>query len=308
MRLWYHPESDSLFLDKVQNDPLCEDVTDDPAFRKAARERGLRFTYDGADEVTSKRRTIADAIVDSYKKWERKPADLYPTPVDGTESVIPALQVIAEYAKLSRPLGRGGDQTKGARVWEPACGDGRMARVLEYHGFDVLATDIRETPGHGIGGIDFLKDAPRVMGWSPEDDIDLIVSNPPFSLAEQFIRKALSITPNVAMLLKMQYWNAASRLPFFAEHRPAFVLPLTWRLAFLEKERGKSPLMDCAWVIWSGHADPEVCVFEPLKRRRYPGYAGPGLKSSMAALEEALGDLTNGLAAGSLGSLVGGGR
>lgn len=279
MRLWYHPESDSLFLAKEQADPLCEDVSDEPAMRKAARERGLQFTYEGPAGP----KTVADAIVASYKKWERKPADLYPTPVDGTECVIPALQVIAEYHEHhcgSRP-----------RVWEPACGDGRMSRVLEWHGFDVLSTDLRETPGYGIGGVDFLKSHERTMGWHPPDDIDLIVSNPPFSLAELFIRQALTYTPNVAMLLKATYWNAASRLPFFNEHRPAFVLPLTFRLAFLEKERGKSPLMDCVWVIWS-HWGEEHCVFEPVPRRRYPGYAGPGLRSGMAALEEALTDLT----------------
>jgi len=297
MRLWWHPESDSLFLDEYQTDPLAEDVTDIASYRKAARDRGLKFTYDGPDEVTSRRASIAAAIVASYKRWERKPADLYPTPVDGTESLIPVLDVMRNYLELDRPV----------TIWEPACGDGRMARVLEWHGFDVLGTDIRETPGYGLGGVDFLKDAPRTMGWSPQDDVDMIVSNPPFSLAEEFIRKALSITPNVAMLLKATYWNAASRLPFFHEHRPKFVLPLTWRLAFLESERGKSPLMDCIWVVWSELGD-ENCVFEPIKRRRYPGYAGRGLKGSMAALEEALGDLTNGLvdARGRMPALAGG--
>lgn len=275
LRLWYHPESDSLFLHTEQADPLCEDVSDLPEFRKAARERGLKFTYEGASQP----KTIADAVVASYKKWERKPADLYPTPVDGTESLIPVLKVMRDHGV-------------GNRVWEPACGDGRMSRVLEWHGFDVLSTDLRETPGYGVGGVDFLKDAPRTMGWSPEDDIDMIVSNPPFSLAELFIRKALTITPNVAMLLKATYWNAASRLPFFDQHRPALVLPLTWRLAFLEKERGKSPLMDCIWVVWSDGSEFDHCVFEPIKRLRYPGYAGPGLRSGMAALETALIDLT----------------
>lgn len=280
MRLWYHQDSDALHISDVW-DGVSEDVTDIAKMRKAAKDRGLTFVYEGMETADFKRRTIADAIVASYKKWERKPADLYPTPVDGTESLVPVLNVMRDHLALTGPC----------RVWEPACGDGRMARVLEWHGFDVFGSDFRETPGYGIGGIDFLKDAPRTTGLIPHDSFDMIVTNPPFSLAEQFIRKALSITPNVAMLLKATYWNAASRLPFFHEHRPAFVLPLTWRLAFLESERGKSPLMDCVWVVWSALGE-EHCVFEPIKRLRYPGYAGKGLKGAMANLEEALADLT----------------
>lgn len=280
MRLWFHEDADLLHISE-EWDGVSVDVTTDAKMRKAARDRGMKFAVE--PEVTSAPKTIADAIVASYKKWERKPADLYPTPVDGTESVIPALLVLREYL-----------DAKGApdcRVWEPACGDGRMARVLEWHGFDVLGTDIRETPGYGIGGIDFLKADEQHLGWNPAEDIDMIVSNPPFSLAELFIRKALSITPNVAMLLKATYWNAASRLPFFHEHKPAFVLPLTFRLAFLESERGKSPLMDCIWVVWSAHGE-ENCVFEPIPRRRYPGYAKPGVFAAVSALDEAISALT----------------
>lgn len=287
MRLWYHPESDALFYDVEWPGQECEDVTDVPKFRKAAKDRGIRVPEVTSEPMTSitfankPATTLATAIVQSYKKWERKPADLYPTPVDGTESVIPALKVLAEYAG-------------GMRVWEPACGDGRLARVLEHHGFQVDATDLRPYSGYGnvrctrdtiSGGFDFLNDDPvRKWGWEPKPD--LIVTNPPFSLAEQFIKKALTYTPNVAMLLKQSYWNAASRLPFFHEHRPAFVLPLTFRLAFLEEERGKSPIMDCCWVIWSQENTPEdPCVFEPIMRRRYPGYAKKGVLSATEILE-----------------------
>lgn len=283
MRLWFHEDSDSLYISATQDDPYAEDVTDIAKFRKAAKDRGLKFVYEGQETADFKRRTIADAIVASYKKWERKPADLYPTPVDGTESIIPVLEVLREHMGLA--------SNADCRVWEPACGDGRMARVMEWHGFTVFGSDFRDTPGYGVGGIDFLKDQPRTTGLLPHDSFDMIVTNPPFSLAEQFIRKALSITPNVAMLLKATYWNAASRLPFFAEHRPAFVLPLTWRLAFLESERGKSPLMDCIWVVWSQHGE-EHCVFEPMQRLRYPGYAGKGLRGSMASCEEAMSELS----------------
>lgn len=282
-RLYYHAESDSLFIEEEDNqtDPFIEDVTDDPKMRVAAKLRGLKFDL-APPEVTSPK-TFADAITSSYRRWHRKPADLYPTPVNGTESVMPALLVLAEYFEAhtgARP-----------KVWEPACGDGRLSRVLEWHGFDVFSSDLRQHPGYGIANFDFLADHVSEYGWEPGEEVDMIVTNPPFGKAEEFIRKALSITGNVAMLLKQTYWNAASRLQFFHEHKPAFVLPLTFRLAFLESERGKSPLMDCCWVIWAEYGE-ENCIFEPIPKRVYPGYHGPGLRSAMAALEEALLDLT----------------
>lgn len=190
--------------------------------------------------------TIADAVITSMKTHKRKEADFYPTPVDATK-------VICDRISLD----------SGTIVWEPACGDGAMAEVIStYVGKDhVIATELRTDGGYGRGGIDFLA--------STEDDHlhipEWIITNPPFNLAREFIEKALSITPNVAMLLKATYWSAASRHSLFIEHPPAWVLPLTWRPAFLEAERGKSPLMEVCWLVWEkNHIGPTK--FEPLLR------------------------------------------
>jgi hypothetical protein len=293
MRLYFHSESDSLFWDEFQTDPFTDDVTDEPKFRKAAKVRGLQepeviSEVIDAKVYSPKGQSIADAIITSYKKWERKPADLYPTPVDGTESLIPALKA------MKRP-----DGLPIKRIWEPACGDGRLARVLEWHGFEVISTDLREFPGYGEGGLDFLVEHPMTKwGWDV-GEIDAIVTNPPFSLAEEFIRRALMFTPNVAMLLKQTYWNVGGRSAgLWLDHMPDLELKLTWRLAFLAKERGNSPLMDCMWNIWSGEnaARPladRMCVAEPLPRRKYLGYGGTGLKPAMQVLEGELDELTS---------------
>lgn len=271
-RLWFHPESDGLFWDtEYPHDGLCEDVTDSKVHRDAAVERGMA-TPPGV--LPLKAHGMAEAIVESYKKWERKPADLYPTPVDGTESLMPLLQ-----------------QYGVKRVWEPACGDGRMARVLEWHGLDVLATDLREHSGYGIGGFNFLTDHLSKIGWDPKDDIDAVITNPPFSHAKEFIIKALTVAPFVAMLVKQTYWNVQGRLPLWDGFRPSYFLPVTWRLAFLKDERGNSPLMDCAWVVWVRDWNEPGCFMEPLRRRVYPGYHGRGLVGANASLTEAVVEL-----------------
>jgi hypothetical protein len=153
-------------------------------------------------------------------------------------------------------------------VWEPACGDGAMARVLQGYGHYVSASDIR--PYSMVGGVcwDFLHPAwPKATGGRKPE---WIITNPPFNLAEEFIRQALSITPNVAMLVKSQFWHAASRAKLFGEHPPAAILPLTWRSDFLAGDKGGAPTMDCLWTVWMsprpGAADWFHPRYEPLMR------------------------------------------
>lgn len=186
--------------------------------------------------------TYASAIVGAQKTHKRKEADFYPSPPDVTEALMQFLRLDPETS-----------------IWEPACGDGAMSRILERHSNHVSSSDLRDDPSiYGRRGVDFLQ-VDESDEW-----FDWIITNPPFNVAEGFIRKSLSITPNVAMLLKSQYWHAASRLQLFNDHPPTFILPLTWRPSFLEKERGNSPLMDVIWVVWRGKTN--VTQFQPLPR------------------------------------------
>lgn len=169
--------------------------------------------------------TVASAIIGSQRVHARKPADFYPTPADAT-------WVLLNHLKLP----------PGTRVKEPACGDGAMSRVLQAANLDVRSSDLRIDSGFGVGGVDFLKE--------PGGSADWVITNPPFNVAAEFIEQALLVAPNAAMLLKSQFWHARSRIELFERHTPSEILPLTWRPAFLEKERGSSPLMDVIWVVW----------------------------------------------------------
>lgn len=60
-----------------------------------------------------------------------------------------------------------------------------------------------------------------------------------------------------------------------------------------EKERGNSPLMNCAWVIWTEKNDlGDFCIFEPMRKIAYPGYQSDGLRTALAKLGQAVDDLT----------------
>lgn len=166
--------------------------------------------------------------------YQRNSQDFYPTPPDATQALIDFLKI---------PRGR--------TIWEPAVGKGDLANVLRANWYFVIGTDIQT-------GTDFLTCDVVPCDW--------IITNPPFSLAEQFIRKCVEFKKPFALLLKSQYWHAKSRLSLFREHPPRYVLPLTWRPDFLFKTRGKgSPLMDVMWVVWDERPAAHTEYF-PLER------------------------------------------
>ena len=161
-------------------------------------------------------------------KDDRRKLDFYPTPPEATKALCDFLQK----ENLLR---------KGSFVWECASGEGIMSQVLESEGYTVYSSDIQS-------GTDFLQSI-------PSEDVDAIITNPPFMIADEFIKKAVSEYGVVAFLLKSQYWHSKKRLELFEKHQPAYILPLTWRPDFRfdihEKEGVKgSPTMDVCWNVW----------------------------------------------------------
>lgn len=239
MRLFWHPESEAYFLEQpgdwqnTADGGLCEDVSEIEHHRRLAVLDDIDLSEITAPQEPEKVKAVgmSGAIAEAMRKWARKPADLYPTPVDCTYSLIPHI------AHLLPP---------DASIWEPACADGQMVDPLRQYGYRVMATDLRPDIKGGQGGVDFL--VPGSLYHSQQ--YDAIMTNPPFSVADQFIRRALEHAPVVVMLLKAQYWNTKNRKALFRETKPYMELNLTWRPAFLAKERGNSPLMDCMWVVW----------------------------------------------------------
>ena len=95
---------------------------------------------------------------------------------------------------------------KRASVWEPACGDGAMAKPLgEYFG-DVRATDIH---AYGYGEQhDFL------LGLTGAPPPRWIITNPPFNLAQRFAEIALAIARcGVALLVRTNFLESQARYP-----------------------------------------------------------------------------------------------
>lgn len=180
--------------------------------------------------------TLSNSSVE-YDWRKRPPTDFYPTPPEVTVALINFLGI-----------------EKAARIWEPAAGNGMMVRTMEHHGYSVVAGDIQT-------GQDFLQQDHNGCNW--------IITNPPFCIAEQFIRHAAPMPlDGFALLLKSQYWHSSKRLKLFNQIKPTYVLPLTWRPDFLFGAASGSPTMEVLWTVWVDlSARDEVHTeYHPLRR------------------------------------------
>jgi hypothetical protein len=171
--------------------------------------------------------------------YARKEGDFYETPEWVTEALIPHLR--------SGPVCLHRNRT----VWEPAAGRGKMSRVLERHFQTVLSTTLESTDPDDLiaGGLDFLKAQNRF------ELPDAIITNPPYSLAEEFVRHALKLAVSygfvIAMLLRNEWDCAKGRNDLFTEQPFAKKVILTSRPWWFDKKPGDSgPRHNYAWYIW----------------------------------------------------------
>lgn len=150
-------------------------------------------------------------------------------------------------AKLTRAL-MAAERFEGA-IWEPACGDGAMSRILgERH--TVWSTDIADY-GYGAGGIDFLQQVK--LSRPSGGEMPNIVTNPPFKLWLPFAKHALSLKPpKLALLDRLLMLEGWERSEFFK----ASGLTRVWivgrgkMLPPGAEDKGHSGMICFAWFVW----------------------------------------------------------
>lgn len=134
----------------------------------------------------------------------------------------------------------------GLTAWEPACGEGHMARPLaEYFAF-VRASDVHAY-GHGEV-LDFLMPIP------PDRRPHWIITNPPFRLAEHFIDRAFGIaTGGVAMLVRSAFIEGKARYQrLFSVRPPSMVLQFAERVPMVKGrvDADASSATAYQWLVW----------------------------------------------------------
>lgn len=155
-------------------------------------------------------------------------------------------------------------------IWEPACGEGHISKVLKSHGYDVRESDIVDRMGNEVldfltvpsGGGEDLFQQEKPYTWEGD-----IVSNPPYVYAAEFVTKALEIIPvghKVAMFLKLTFLESATRRELFKKYPPIRVWVASKRLRCLPNGEDKGgALIAYCWYIWEKgfHGDPKIKWF-----------------------------------------------
>jgi hypothetical protein len=109
----------------------------------------------------------------------------------------------------------------------------------------------------------------RTTHWNGpfiDQPFDLVVGNPPFTLAMDFIQRSLELGTTVTFLLRQGFLSSAERARFFREHPPAAVHILANRPKFTnpEYEATGTDTADYCFVTWSaGHNGPTELYWLP---------------------------------------------
>lgn len=150
-------------------------------------------------------------------------------------------------------------------IWESACGDGAMSKVLEKTGRPVRSSDLYER-GYGEAGIDFL---------ASDQIADNIVTNPPYNAAEAFVRNGVRLSRRkFALLLRLAFLEGANRAnTIFAETPPSRVWVFSERITFYPAGavRQGSGTTAYAWFVWDKDAPSgtELKWFKPGYKARF---------------------------------------
>lgn len=153
-------------------------------------------------------------------------------------------------------------------VWEPACGDGAMARVLQDRGIEVVATDLHDRGFiFGRGRRDFLLE--REMPQREDEFFSFrptaIVTNPPFSLLDRFIEHAHSLAPRkICFFAPTGALSGQKRGAFYTKHPWSRVWIFSRRVTLLAGELAVNGVTEApaemrgnqnfAWFVMEKHA------------------------------------------------------
>ena len=187
-------------------------------------------------------------------------ANFYPTPPEATRALLSV-------------------ECFDGPIWEPACGKGHIAKVLEAQQLEVIATDLNDW-GYGTHGIDFLKaDASAAVNARH------IITNPPYGkgLADAFVEKALAVTAKtggkVAMLLNLASLAQEQRTAAWQKNPPARLYAIDGVVCWPDAKRNPPKHFLAhryVWAVWEHrHQGPSAFWWLSARQFRQSGTTKP---------------------------------
>ncbi len=173
--------------------------------------------------------TLSQIGANTYSKEERQKDDYYAT---SPEAVKKLLEV----------------ETFNKNIWENACGEGNISKVLKENNYNVYSTDLVDR-GYQDELIDFLNCDKKFNGD--------IITNPPYKHTTEFVLKSLESIPfdnKVAMLLKLTHLEGKERYKrIYSLYPPKTIYVFKGRVNCAKNNdfnKYKSSAIAYAWFVW----------------------------------------------------------
>jgi len=124
-------------------------------------------------------------------------------------------------------------------IWEPTYGKGAIGNVLEDQGYNVIKTD-KFPKTDDTSKFDFLTDM-------MEDDYDMLIFNPPFSLKTQFLQKVVALNKPFMFICPTSIMETATRSALINKHQIS-IINLSNRINYVGK-KGNKVFFPSVWVL-----------------------------------------------------------
>lgn len=159
---------------------------------------------------------------------------------------------------------------KGREFLEPCVGEGHIADIVNRYYNDYFHMTGLDIVDRGWSNGRFIKE--NFLTWKCETPYDLIITNPPYSLAKEFVEKGMECLYNggyMCMFLKIQFLESAKRKELFDKYPPKYIYVFRNRMPTWNNRQPKNPkigkkwatTMCYAWFVWE-----KGSISEPIVR------------------------------------------
>jgi hypothetical protein len=166
----------------------------------------------------------------------------------------------------------------GSNILEPCIGNGNIANAIKDFYDDFYNNTLNIT---GVDVVD--RGYPNTiihdyLTWETDKKFDCIITNPPYSLAKEFVEKSMTLLNEgydedgypkgqLIMFLKIQFLEGAKRKELFEKYPPKYIYVFRNRMATWNNGQALDPngkrwatTMCHAWFVWEKGSTTEPIV------------------------------------------------